>query len=72
MHIADRSTESFHTTETLLIPKTKTFAVSLTLKLDLSLYVTLLHPASALTETGIKKNLSSKLHLAKLQYAINV
>ena len=29
-------------------------------------------PASALTETGNKKNLSSKLRLAKLQYVINV
>ena len=32
MHIADRSTESFHATEILLIPQTSNFAVSLTLK----------------------------------------
>ena len=32
MHIADRSTESFHETEILLIPQTSNFAVSLTLK----------------------------------------
>ena len=31
-HIADRSTESFHATEMLLIPQTSNFAVSLTLK----------------------------------------
>ena len=31
-HIADRSTESFHATEMLLIPQTPNFAVSLTLK----------------------------------------
>ena len=32
MHIADRSTESFHATEILLTPQTSNFAVSLTLK----------------------------------------
>ena len=31
-HIADRSTESFHAMEMLLIPQTSNFAVSLTLK----------------------------------------
>ena len=32
MHIDDRSTESFHATEILLIPQTSNFAVSLILK----------------------------------------
>ena len=31
MHIVDRSTESFHATQILLIPQTSNFAVSLTL-----------------------------------------
>ena len=40
IHIADRSIKSFHATEVLLIPQTPNFAVSLTLKLELSLNMT--------------------------------
>ena len=73
LHIADRSTESFHAQEILLIPQTSNFAVSLTLKPRTITECDLLPPASALTETGNKKkNLCSKLRLAKLQYVINV
>ena len=56
MHIADRSTESFHATEILLIPQTSTFPVSLTLKTLTVIERDLLQPpASALTGTGNKK-----------------
>ena len=62
MHITDRSTESFHTTEILLIPQTSNFAVSLTLKNRTVTESDLLTPtARALTETCNRKNLCSKL-----------
>ena len=59
MHIADRSTESFHAAEILLIPQTSNFAVSLTLKTRTVTGCDLLTPppASALTETGNKKKI---------------
>ena len=59
MHIADRSTESSHATEILLIPQTLNFTVSLTLKTRTVTECDLLppppSPASALTETDNKK-----------------
>ena len=58
MHIADRSTESFHATQILLIPQASNFAVSLTLKTLAVTECDLLQtppPAGALTETGNKK-----------------
>ena len=59
MHIADRSMESFHAMEILLIPQTSNFAVfavSLTLKTVTVTECDLLQPpASTLTETGEKK-----------------
>ena len=75
MHIAHQSMESFHATEILLIPQTSNFVVSLTLKNRTVTECDLLPsppPASTLTETGNKKNLCSKLRLAKLQYVIKV
>ena len=71
--IADRSIESFHATEMLLIPETPNFAVSLTLKTIVVTECDLL-PRKSLTKNRqmIKENLSSKLRLAKLQYVINV
>ena len=66
IHIADRSTESFHATEILLIPQTSNFTISLTLKTrtvtecDLLLHP-LPAPGSALTETGNKEKSMFKI-----------
>ena len=55
MHIADRWTESFHAKEMLLIPQTN-FAVSLTLKLELSLNVTYYPPPALWQKQALKKS----------------
>ena len=72
MHIADRSTESFHAAEILLIPQTSNFAVSLTLKTRTVTGCDLLNPppASALTETGNKKKKKSMFKISPCKTSI--
>ena len=73
-HIAHRSTESFHATETLLIPQTLNFAVSLTLKTRVVTECDLILPQAFERNRQLKnpQNVSLKLCLGKLQYVINV
>ena len=69
-HIADRSIESFHATEMLLIPETSNFTVSLTLKTIVVTECDLLPPVQLFDKNRQLKKRKSKFKIVPCKTSI--